>query len=212
MRRPRFIAEQSRRPRGWLGWLIGSLMARETAAANDAVLDALALTETDRVLDVGCGHGRTVERAASAVPRGHVAGIDFSEEMLRLANRRCRSLVDEGRVELRCGDASALPYPSQTFDKVLSVHTLYFWPDAPAVVREIHRVLADGGRLVLGFHPKEDARFVADFPESVYRFHSVDDAKGLLFAAGFAGVTASVAAGRDGVTLVTATRGLVSPV
>ncbi len=64
MRRPHFIAEQSRCPSGWLGWLIGSVMARETADTNDAVLDALALTETDRVLDVGFGHGRTVERAA----------------------------------------------------------------------------------------------------------------------------------------------------
>ena len=134
MRRPHFIAAQSRCPSGWLGWLIGSLMARETAAANDAVLAVLDLVETDRVLDVGFGHGRTVEQAAAAATRGRVAGIDLSEEMLRLASRRCRRLVAEGRVELRRGDAAALPYPAQAFDKVLSVHTLYFWPDAPAVV------------------------------------------------------------------------------
>lgn len=212
MRRPHFIAAQSRRPRGWLGWLIGSLMAHETAAANDATLTALALEESDRVLDVGCGHGRTVELAAAAVARGRVAGIDFSEEMLRLATRRCRRFIDEGRAELRYGDAHAIPYPAESFDKVLTVHTLYFWPDAPAVVREIHRVLAAGGRLVLGFRPKEDARFVATFPESVYRFHSVDDVKGVLFDAGFERVTADVAGGADGVVLVTAMKGLGDPV
>lgn len=203
MRRPHFIAAQSRCPSGWLGWLIGSLMVHETAAANDAVLDALALGDADRVLDVGCGPGRTVERAARATPRGHVAGLDPSDEMLRVAAKRCRSLIDAGRVELRRGDAAALPYAAQSVDKVLSVHTLYFWADAAAVVRELQRVLAPGGRLVLGFRPKEDASFVASFPASVYRFHAKNDVTGLLFDAGFEQV---VAREGGGITIVTAVR------
>lgn len=179
-------------------------MVHETAAANDAVLAALALADTDRVLDVGCGPGRTVERAALATPRGYVAGVDLSDEMLRVAANRCRSSIDAGRVELRHGDAAALPYDAGSFDKVLSVHTLYFWADAAVVVRELHRVLAPGGRLVLGFRSKEDASFVASFPTSVYRFHARNDVTGLLFDAGFERV---VAGDGGGITLVTAVRG-----
>jgi SAM-dependent methyltransferase len=205
MRRPHFIAAQSRCPSGWLGWLIGSVMVHETAAANDAVLEALALAETDRVLDVGCGSGRTVERAAAAVPRGHVAGVDLSDEMLRLAAKRCRSSIAAGRVELRRGDAGALPYDAGSFDKILSVHTLYFWTDPPAVLRELRRVLAPRGRLVLAFRPKEDARFVADFPASVYRFHSADEVAGMLFDTGFERVTST--ADGTGVAMVTAFAG-----
>jgi len=204
VRRPHFIAAQSRCPSGWLGWLIGAVMVHETAAANDAVLAALALEDTDRVLDVGCGPGRTIERAALATPRGHVAGVDLSDEMLRVAANRCRSLIAAGRVELRRGDAAALPYDAGSFDKILSVHTLYFWADAAVVVRELHRVLAPGGRLVLGFRSKEDASFVASFPTSVYRFHAKNDVTGLLFDGGFERV---VAGDGGGITLVTAVRG-----
>jgi SAM-dependent methyltransferase len=207
VRRPHFIAAQSRCPSGWLGWLIGSVMVHETAAANDVVLDALALAPTDRVLDVGCGPGRTVERAALAASRGRVVGLDLSDEMLRLATRRCRHLIDAGRVELRRGDAGALPYAAGSFDKVLSVHTIYFWSDPSAVVGEIHRVLVPGGRLVLGFRSKEDAQFVADFPTSVYRFHSTNDVQGLLFDAGFERITAAPAGDSEGVVIVTGSRG-----
>jgi len=207
VRRPHFIAAQSRCPSGWLGWLIGSVMVRETAAANDVVLDALTLTATDRVLDVGCGPGRTVERAALAASRGRVVGLDFSDEMLRLATRRCRPLIDAGRVELRRGDAGALPYAAGSFDKVLSVHTIYFWGDPSAVVGEIHRVLVPGGRLVLGFRPKEDAQFVADFPTSVYRFHATNDVQGMLFDAGFEAITAAPAGDLTGLVVVAGTRG-----
>jgi len=67
MRRPEFIARQSSHPTGMLGWIIGSIMSRETAALNATVLDALELRPTDRILEVGFGHGRTIERAAAIV-------------------------------------------------------------------------------------------------------------------------------------------------
>src|SRR5262245_4144883 len=100
MRRPKFIARQSSRPTGWLGRAIGRVMAVETAAANGAALDYLDLRPTDRVLEVGFGHGHTIERAAQRVPEGTVAGIDHSEEMVRAACHHCAGLIASGRVRL----------------------------------------------------------------------------------------------------------------
>jgi ubiquinone/menaquinone biosynthesis C-methylase UbiE len=130
-------------------------MARETAAHNDAALMALALRPTDRVLEIGYGHGRTLEQLAAAVPSGFVAGLDHSREMFETASRRCRRLIKTGQLELRVGDSRALPYPDAHFDKVLSVHTLYFWNEPTAHLREVHRVLDPGGSCVIGFRPKE---------------------------------------------------------
>src|SRR5262245_6420533 len=108
MRRPEFIAQQSRRPSGLLGRLIGSIMAKETAAANDATIAALAVQPTDRILEIGFGHGRTLERVARQLTAGFAAGVDLSETMVRMAARRCRDLITDGRVILHQGDSTRL--------------------------------------------------------------------------------------------------------
>lgn len=71
------------------------------------------------------------------------------------------------------------------------MHTLYFWNDPLAHLREIRRVCRVGGRFALAFGPKEDVRAVAAFPQSVYTFYSVDETRELLSMAGFYDVTMS---------------------
>jgi ubiquinone/menaquinone biosynthesis C-methylase UbiE len=200
MRRPEFIARQSRCPTGLLGRLIGYIMSAETATANEEALTLLDLQPSDRLLEVGFGHGRTIERAATALATGFIAGIDLSEEMVRMAERRCRRLIRHGKVALKVGNSDHLPFPDQYFDKALSVHTVYFWADPEAHLLEIRRVLADGGRLVLGFHSRED-KMAADFPASVYTFYTADEVGGLLEASGFERVHLAHASGG----LITAT-------
>ena len=190
MRRPEFIARQSRCPSGLLGQLIGSIMATETAGANDAVVAALALQPTDRVLEIGFGHGRTLDRVARQLTAGFAAGVDLSETMVRMAARRCRDLITAGRVTLHQGDSTRLPFPAGHFNKAYSVHTLYFWSHPEEHLRDIHRVLCSGGRLALGFHTDE-APSVRDFPETVYRFYSRAEVRMLLQTAGFSEVVLS---------------------
>lgn len=185
MRRPEVIARQSSRPTGVLGRIIATIMSYETSALNRATLDALQLCPTDRVLEIGYGHGRTLATAAQAVPRGQAVGIDASATMQHMAERRCRKLMGSGRVQLDVGDSAALPYPSGSFDAVYAVHTIYFWSDVAAQLREIHRVLKGGGRLVLGFRSSVDARAARNFPESIYTFRSLEQVRALLAQARF---------------------------
>ena len=70
MKRPVFIARQSARPSGLLGRVIAGVMARETADLNERALRLLGPSPFDRVLEVGFGHGRTIERLANAVYNG----------------------------------------------------------------------------------------------------------------------------------------------
>jgi ubiquinone/menaquinone biosynthesis C-methylase UbiE len=187
MKRPTFIARQSGNPSGIVGRVIAWIMVRETAELNDGALEALSLRPSDRVLEVGFGHGRTVERIAAMVPDGHVSGIDVSESMTRLASRRNRRSVADGRVDLQTGDSASLPYGDGQFDKALSVHTVYFWKDPRACLREIRRVLRPGARFVFGF-TRNDSPRVANFPSDVYTFYSEDAIRALLADAGFASV------------------------
>ncbi|WP_353005220.1 methyltransferase domain-containing protein [Mesorhizobium sp. M0761] len=59
-----------------------------------------------------------------------------------------------GRAEFRVGLVEDLPLPDSTFDKALSVHTVYFWQSLRAGSAELARVIEPGGRVVLGFLPK----------------------------------------------------------
>jgi ubiquinone/menaquinone biosynthesis C-methylase UbiE len=160
-------------------------MARETRLANEAAVRALAVAPGERVLEIGFGHGRTVALlAASGV---EVDGVDASADMVRVALRRSATAAREGRVRLVEGDSAKLPYADGAFDKALTVHTLYFWPNPVEHLGEAKRVLKPGGTLVLGFREKSDEA-VRSFPPPTYHFYSRDEVIGLLRAAGFSAV------------------------
>lgn len=186
MAKPELIARQSRQPRGWLGEIVARVMAFDTAHANRIAVERLAVQAGEAVLEVGCGHGRTLARIAQ-VPCGFLSGIDPSEVMVRLARRRLRPWIEAGRAEVSLAASSALPYPDARFEAALAVHVLYFWKDAIADLREIRRVLGPGGRALLGYRPR-DAETLAVLPATVYALRSIDETEGLLAKAGFAAI------------------------
>lgn len=185
MAKPVFIARQGRRPSGLLGYIVAWVMAVETAAENRCTLDLLEPADGERVLEVGCGHGATLQKAAARAENLKLSGIDFSDVMLHLARRRNRALIAANRLRLDRGDCIALPYGDGAFDKVYTVHTIYFWPRPHAHLGEILRVLAPGGRCVLGFRPGDDAAFSAGYPASVYHMRTAAETKALFVACGF---------------------------
>jgi SAM-dependent methyltransferase len=141
MRRPEFIARQARRPSGLLGRVLGHVMASETAGENAMALKLLELQSDDQVLEIGFGPGRTLARVAELIPGGFVAGVDPSEEMLRLATSHNRHFIAQEKMELKLGNTTRIPYDDGRFDKVYSVHTIYFWPEPARDLQEIRRVL-----------------------------------------------------------------------
>lgn len=188
MKRSVFIARQGRQPSGWLGHIVGRIMARETEAANRIALERLELEPADRLLEVGFGHGRTLAAAAGLVTKGRLAGVDPSEVMLDIARKRNDGLRRAGRLELVRGTSERLPFADGDFNKLLSVHTIYFWPQPARDLAELHRVLEPGGRLVIGFRPSEDPAFARDFPPEVYHIRSIAEVERLILAAGFSEV------------------------
>jgi ubiquinone/menaquinone biosynthesis C-methylase UbiE len=141
-------------PQGALGHVAGWLMVRKNQGANAWLVELLGAGPGDRVLEIGFGPGLAVERN---VARGaFVAGVDHSELMVRKASARLARALREGRVELRQGRADALPFGDASFTRAMALNSLQFWPSPEAGLREIHRVLAPGGRLVLGQRLRKD--------------------------------------------------------
>ena len=185
MTKPEWIAHQSSHPRGLLGHLVARIMALDTAAANRMVIDTLAPGPGDQILEVGCGHGRSLRLIAARVSHGRVVGIDPSDVMCAVASRHNRRLIRAERVMVERGEAQSVPAPDDSFDKAFSVHTLYFWPDLDAGLRELRRVLRTGGQLLLAFHSSENRAVADSLPESVYMLRSGDEVAQTLARSGF---------------------------
>lgn len=113
------------------------------------ILGALGLRAGMRALDVGCGTGDDARAMAAIVgPGGAVAGVDVSEALLEEARRRAAA---EGvAVELRAGDAHALPFADGSFDVVRTERVLQHVADPARALAEMVRVARVGGRIAAG--------------------------------------------------------------
>ena len=208
MRRPHFIAKHARNAQGLLGRVVAFIMARETWSQNLRVMDALGIDCSDHILDLGCGHGRSLAELATRASIGHVVGADPSELMVEIASQRNRPLIETARVEVILATVESLPFADDFFDKVLCVHVLYFWNDLDLSLREIARVLKSGGRLGLLFRTKADPAAVASFPPEIYRFPALVAATAALEKAGLDVHAASDCANEPVLLLATKRRAL----
>jgi ubiquinone/menaquinone biosynthesis C-methylase UbiE len=140
---------QCQKPSGWLGRLVLWNMNSRHSRVTDWGLSHVAIAKDYTILDAGCGGGRTVSKLAAVASEGKVYGVDFSAESVAVAGRTNRDWIAAGRVEIREGSVSRLPFPDGVFDLVTAVETHFWWPDLPADMREILRVLKPGGSLVI---------------------------------------------------------------
>ena len=112
---------------------------------QQASLAALDLTGDDVLLDVGCGTG-AASRAAGPVAK-FVVGVDLAPEMIRRATELARAVES---VRFLVADSEQLPFGDGAFTAVLCSNSFHHYPDPLRAVREMGRVLASGGRLVIG--------------------------------------------------------------
>jgi ubiquinone/menaquinone biosynthesis C-methylase UbiE len=119
--------------------------SRWLAGLQEPALEALRLTADDRLLDVGCGTGAAVREAAAGVERA--VGVDLSSAMVA----RARELaVDLPNVEFHEADSERLPFADGAFTAILCTTSFHHYPDPRQATLQMARVLAPGGRLVIG--------------------------------------------------------------
>ncbi|MFZ7093468.1 methyltransferase domain-containing protein [Primorskyibacter sp. 2E233] len=101
----------------------------------------------EHILDLGCGTGVVTRQVAALnLPLGSLTSVDHSQEMLDVARRLSK---DSGlNAEWIQADASALPFKNEMFELAFCQQALQFFPDRPAALHELHRVLKPDGRVV----------------------------------------------------------------
>ncbi len=165
------------------------------------LLRLASLRPGERVLDVACGTGVVARLASQQVgDTGTVVGLDVNPGMLAVA----RSATPPGLpVEWHEASAAAMPLPDASFDVVLCQMGLQFMPDKPAALREMRRVLARGGRLILNVPGPTPRLFTimgealerhigaeaAGFVNHVFSLHDTAEIQNLVSGTGFHNVS-----------------------
>ncbi len=153
-----------------------------------------------RLLDIGCGTGRTLHQVSRAHPAMQLHGVDLSPAYIRAARRR---LADVAELTLAVENGEALPWADATFDVVTSTYMFHELPRNARrnVVREMLRVVKPGGLLVIEdsaqlVESAEIATALREFPrefhEPFYADYLEDDLAALVGEVGFTGVTTEV--------------------
>jgi SAM-dependent methyltransferase len=186
-------------PVGLGDWLTDRLARRPSGASSRAIyrdplfhypnfhviLDELALTPEDHLLEVGCGGGALLKAALRTGCRA--AAVDHSSDMVRLAREENGEAVAAGRLVVHEGRAEALPFADATFTCAAMTGVLGFLTEPVAALAEMRRVLVPGGRsVVLGSDPELKGTPAAPEPmASRLRFYREDELERLGRDAGF---------------------------
>lgn len=201
----RWMARQLGRPEGLGGRLVARIMNRSNAAMYRRALALLDVRAPHAVLEVGFGGGLALDPLLALAGAGRVTGVEPSAGMRDAARRRHAAAIASGRLRLDDAGVERLPYPSAEFDRVLSVNTLYFWPDPVAGFAELSRVIRPGGLLVLGYRPASVMRRLG-FTRYGFRLYEDEEVLPLVGDAGFE--VLALEEGREGLGHTTLVAGL----
>lgn len=146
-----WIDSQYENPRGIVGTYIGEKMVRQHRVEVDWTIEQLQIQPNDCILDLGCGAGDALARLLQTDGTVRVTGLDRSPTIVRSALRRNRAAVRGQRAAVVEGNIGTIPIQDEQFDRVFSIHTIYFWEDVPAVLAAIDRILKPGGSFVITY-------------------------------------------------------------
>ncbi len=122
----------------------------------DEVVKEVRINAGLKVLDAGCGTGNLLKKMSGASFNSKFVGVDSSKEML---NRARRKFLANPSVAFRRSDLNTgLQFPNESFDRIVSVNTLYALRKPKDIIAEFYRVLKPNGKLVFA-NPHDTSTF-----------------------------------------------------
>ncbi|MCR6640336.1 MAG: class I SAM-dependent methyltransferase [Sporocytophaga sp.] len=162
------LAGQLRRPENEDGVKTGVHMNEGNKIMNLEAIKALSPCAHDKILEIGMGNGFFVKNIVSAHPTIVYTGCDFSETMINEAEKFNAEYIKSGRVQFHLASADKLPLDSNSYNKLFTVNTIYFWEDPKHTLNEFKRVLTSDGELTIVIRPKH---IMEDIPVTKYGFN-----------------------------------------
>lgn len=156
-------------------------------AMYKSIVVDIDLNENSKILDIGYGNGYLIQKLYKKC-NANIYGIDISEDMKNIAERRNNKAVSNGKLQLFVGDCCNLDFEDEIFDAVTSVNTIYFWNDTLKGLSEIKRTLKPGGVFYNVVYSKEWLKKLS-YTKKGFKFFEKEDYISLGKQAGFSDIS-----------------------
>lgn len=165
------LASQLANPQGAEGVKTGERMSHGNGQMIHSTIDALGINANNVVLEIGPGKGAHVAFLIELAENVKYQGIDISKTMVQESCEVNENLIAGGIVSFSLTDGNKIEFPGNTFDKIFTVNTVYFWQNPVEYASEIFRVLKPGGIFALSF---SDSHFMEQLPFTKFGFTLYD--------------------------------------
>ena len=154
----RIIEKQFRQPSGFLGKIVSIIMQKGYSKAYTRIIDSLEIKEKEHVFEIGYGHGLGIKKILVNT-NCFVSGIDYSKLMNKLASKRNKKNINNGKVKLYYGDFLDYKIKPDLYNKIYFLNILYFWDKLEVPLTKINVGLKEKGIFCFYMdHPDELSR------------------------------------------------------
>ncbi|SEN06057.1 Methyltransferase domain-containing protein [Chryseobacterium taichungense] len=161
----KILAQHLANPQGEKGIEIGEMMNATNIGMTLESIKTLLIEDNEHILEIGHGNAAHVKSIVNRAQNVKYTGIDISETMHNEAKRLNEPFKDQ--VDFVLYEGEKLPFGDQTFDKIFTVNTVYFWQQPVEYLNEIYRVLKKTGIFVLTFGQRD---FMEKLPFTQFDF------------------------------------------
>ncbi|SRR5699024_208826 len=168
------LAAQLRHPHGAEGIAVANMMNESNIGMTRHSIDRLNILDEDHVLELGHGNCSHLSYLLKQKKNLKYSGLETSELMNSEAKRMNKAFMSTKQVLFYLYDGVNIPFPTNSFDKVFTVNTIYFWINPELLLTELYRVMKHDGILNITFAQKS---FMQDLPFTQFGFELYDNEK-----------------------------------
>ncbi len=168
------LAGQLRQPNGAAGIDVANMMNENNIGMTHHSIEMLELRDDQQVLELGHGNGGHIGHLLKQAARLKYSGLEMSQLMTEEARLLNQKWIEKGQAAFFLYDGTTTPFSDNSFDRVFTVNTIYFWKDPVSLLSEIYRITTAGGWFNITFAQKS---FMQILPFTKYGFELYDTQK-----------------------------------
>ncbi len=173
------IASQLKHPTGEKGIEMGNMMNETNINMTKHSIQNLNISQGNKILELGHGIAGHVEFLFDQAENIKYYGLEMSELMFKEARQINRNFVSQKQAFFSLYDGNKIPFENESFDKIYTVNTIYFWQKPEELLSEIYRVLKPNGNFCLTF-AEEDFMKTLPFTQFEFVLYSTEKAQKLI--------------------------------